>query len=147
MSFRNLLCALAIVLFSAGLAHADINAYISSLNISATADIGDFRTRLAVHYGTPGPTLDLVFAAVASPGEAAVILWLGQRSNMPVTSVLQTYERQKGQGWGAIARSLGIKPGSADFHALKEGNLGWHPESGGSSESGRGKNGKGKGKK
>jgi len=144
MRFRNLLCALAIVLFSAGLAHADINAYISSLNVSATADIGGFRTRLGLHYNTPGPTLDLVFGSVASPGEAAVILWLGQRSNTPVATVLQTYQKQKGQGWGAIAQSLGIKPGSADFHALKEGNLGWHPEGG---ESSSGQHGKGKGKK
>jgi hypothetical protein len=33
------------------------------------------------------------------------------------------------QGWETVARSLGIKPGSAAFHALKEGALDWHPGS------------------
>ena len=32
-------------------------------------------------------------------------------------------ERNRGQGWGVIAQRMGIKPGSAEFHALK-GHLG-----------------------
>jgi hypothetical protein len=30
---------------------------------------------------------------------------------------------KKGQGWGVIAKSLGIKPGSPEFHALKRGDF------------------------
>jgi hypothetical protein len=37
--------------------------------------------------------------------------------------VLEIYERDHGQGWGVIAKRLGIKPGSAEFHALK-GDMG-----------------------
>jgi hypothetical protein len=33
--------------------------------------------------------------------------------------VLEKYEAGKGRGWGALAKSLGIKPGSSEFHALK----------------------------
>ena len=33
------------------------------------------------------------------------------------------YEQDRGQGWGVIAKRMGIKPGSAEFHALK-GNVG-----------------------
>jgi hypothetical protein len=139
MTFRQLLFALVFVLLSAGLAHADVNAYIRSLNVVAEGDIGGFRTRLGAHFGTSGTTLDLVLSSGASPGEAAVLLWLGQRSNTPMETVLQTYQSQKGQGWGAIAKSLGIKPGSADFHALKEGRLGWYPDSEGGSSKGKGK--------
>jgi len=144
MRFRNLFCALALVLFTAGLAHADISAYISNLNVYAEGDIGGFRTRLGVHFGASGTALDLVMGTAASPGEAAVLLWLGQRSGMPMETVLQTYQAQKGRGWGAIAQSLGIKPGSADFHALKEGRLGWYPDHG--ENNGKG-GGKGKGRK
>jgi len=34
----------------------------------------------------------------------------------------QKYKSDKGQGWGALAKSLGIKPGSREFHALKRGH-------------------------
>ena len=42
---------------------------------------------------------------------------------MPPEHVVDQYRKNKGQGWGVIAKSLGIKPGSAEFHALKEGRL------------------------
>jgi hypothetical protein len=35
--------------------------------------------------------------------------------------VLKEYKTSKGKGWGVIAKSLGIKPGSAEFQALKNG--------------------------
>jgi len=46
------------------------------------------------------------------------------------------YQIHQGKGWGAIPKSLGIKPGSKEFHALKKGDL----------DGGKGK-GKGKGHK
>jgi hypothetical protein len=142
MQLRKLITAFGIVLLGAGLAHADLNDYIRSVNVSAEGNIGGYRTQLGVHYGASGPTLDLAFRSVDSPAEVAVLLWLGQRSSKPMETVVAVYKKQKGQGWGALAQSLGIKPGSADFHALKQGNLGWQPE-----ESTAKGGGKGKGKK
>jgi hypothetical protein len=52
----------------------------------------------------------------------------------------------KGKGWGVIAKNLGIKPGSAEFHALKRGDLSFTGEPGaGEGQKGQGK-GKGKGR-
>lgn len=127
MPIKKLLCAFGLVLITAGAAHANLNAFIQSLNVSAAANIGDFRTRLGVQYGASGPTLNLVMRSVDRPADAAVILWLGQQSRQPIQRVLRVYRSRKRQGWGAIARDLGIKPGSAAFHALKAGNLGWSP--------------------
>jgi hypothetical protein len=124
MYLQKLLAALGLVMLAAGFAHADLNAYIRNLNVSAEGNIGSYRTQLGVHYGTSGPSLDLVFRSVDSPGEAAIILWLGQRTKKPVETVVQVYQSRKGQGWGEIAKSLGIKPGSAEFHALRQGDLG-----------------------
>jgi hypothetical protein len=139
MYLRKLLTACGLVLLSSGFAHADLNAYIRSVNVSAEGNIGGYRTQLGVHYGASGPTLDLAFRSVSSPAEVAILLWLGQRTGKPMETVVQVYTSQKGQGWGAIAKSLGIKPGSADFHALKEGNLGWRPEQNGDKGGGKGK--------
>jgi len=38
-------------------------------------------------------------------------------------AVLSVYHYHAGKGWGAIARELGIKPGSSQFHALKPGEF------------------------
>jgi hypothetical protein len=55
--------------------------------------------------------------------------------------VVDVYKKNRGKGWGVIAKSLGIKPGSPEFHALKRGDdLYTHKEKG------KGKGGKGKGK-
>jgi hypothetical protein len=142
MRIRKLLTAWGIVLLGAGLAHADLNDYLRNVNLSAEGNIGGYRTQLGVQYGASGPSLDLAFRSVDSPAEVAVLLWLGQRTGKPVEEVVAIYKKQKGQGWGALAQSLGIKPGSTDFHALKQGNLGWQPE-----ENGAKGGGKGKGKK
>ena len=139
MSLRKLLTAWGFVLLTSGFAHADLNAYIRNVNVSAEGNIGGYRTQLGVHYGASGPALDLAFRSVDSPAEVAILLWLGQRSSKPMETVVEVYRKQKGQGWGAIAQSLGIKPGSADFHALKQGNLGWQPEQNAAKEGGKGK--------
>lgn len=144
MPCRRLLLTLTLVLLSAGTACADIDAYLHSLSISAEADLGGFRTQLGAHYGVSGPQLDLVFRSVAQPADAAVCLWLGEHSRQPLEVVLREYRSRKGQGWGALAQSLGIKPGSAEFKALKQGNLGWQPA--GTTGGGKAK-GNGKGKK
>ncbi len=140
MHLRPLVMTLAIVLFSAGLAHADFNAYLHSLNVSAEGDIGGFRAQVGAHFGGSGPQLDLVFRSVDEPADAAICFWLARQTNQPIDVVINAYRRHKGQGWGALAKSLGIKPGSAAFKDLKQGELGWHPTAGKA-------NGKGKDKK
>ena len=37
-----------------------------------------------------------------------------------LSSVHDEYNRSKGEGWGVIAKNMGIKPGSTAFHNLKE---------------------------
>jgi hypothetical protein len=114
------------VLLSGGLACADLNLYLSDLNVSARSDFNGFRAELGVHFGASEPQLDLVFRSVHAPGDAVLCLWLGRHSRQPLDVVLRHYRSHKGQGWGAFAQSLGIKPGSPEFKMLKAGDLGWH---------------------
>ncbi|MDZ4165721.1 MAG: hypothetical protein U1C55_11400, partial [Smithellaceae bacterium] len=51
-----------------------------------------------------------------------MILRLGEISGKPTDSVMEKYRSEKGKGWGAMAKSLGIKPGSEEFHTLKRGS-------------------------
>jgi hypothetical protein len=69
-----------------------------------------------------------------------MVLRLGEMSAKPTDYVIEKYKSGKGKGWGALAQSLGIKPGSKEFHALKRGNDFYDDK-----DKGKGK-GKGKGK-
>ena len=139
MNYRRLLIALAMILLTAGAACADLDVYLNNLNVSAEADMGGFRTGLGIHFGASGPEIDLVMRNVNRPGDAALCLWLGRHSPQPLEKVLHEYQTNKKQGWGALAKRLGIKPGSDAFKTLKKGDLGWHPESNGGKSKGKGK--------
>jgi len=147
MNYHRLLVALAIILLTTGVACADLDVYLNNLTVRAEADMGGFRTGLGVHFGASVPEIDLVMKNINSPGDAALCLWLGRHSQQPIEKVLREYQTNKNQGWGALAKRLGIKPGSNAFKTLKSGDLGWHPEGAGGKTTGQGKkNKKNKGK-
>lgn len=145
MFIRTLKLTLCLMLMSVGIAHADLNAYIRDLNISAQGDIGGYKAKLEGRFGTSNSQVEVVFRSVDGPGEAAIVLWLGEQARQPLDMVLNVYRSQKSQGWGAMAKSLGIKPGSPAFHALKSGNIQLFSDGGrASSTKAKGKNKKSK---
>ena len=130
MLFQKLPAAFMIMLLTTSLAHADLVDYLNSLNVSADADFGDFRTGLGAHFGASGVELDHVFLSVYHPADAALCFWLARASRQPMDVVLRQYKSTGKKSWGALAQSLGIKPGSAEFKALKAGQIGWEPPGG-----------------
>lgn len=118
------------LLLLAGTACADLDLTLKNLNLSAETDLGDFRTRLALRLGAKGAELDLALRSTDAPADAALCLWLAKESGATLERVLKTYRANRSQGWGALAHSLGIKPGSAAFKRLKSGNLGLEGDSG-----------------
>lgn len=143
----SLVAAAGLLLFGcAAAADADLNAFLSSLNAQAQADLPGFKTKLSNQFGVPLPAVESIFAQVRQAGDAFLCLQLGQMTRQPLGRVVETYRHNHGNGWGVIARELGIKPGSADFHALKRGNFAFTGEPRGASPgTGKGK-GKAKGK-
>lgn len=128
-------------------AHADLNSFLKSVNSQALADINNFNARLSRQFGVPVPDVDAILKSVPNPADAFMVLQLGQMANMEPPAVLTTYQRSKGKGWGELARELGIKPGSPEFHALKSGNLSFTGErSGGAVEQSGGGRGQGHGR-
>jgi hypothetical protein len=61
--------------------------------------------------------------------------------------VLEKYKAGKGKGWGNLAKTLGIKPGSREFHALKRGQNLYGENPAPEDKAKAKKKGKGKGKK
>jgi hypothetical protein len=130
-----LACAL---LFSVHANAGDLDRLLSDINVRASVDLGAFKADLSATFGTSGPKIDGLFELVSDPADVYMILRLGELAKQPLEHVVTEHQSHAGQGWGVIAKSLGIKPGSREFHALKDNRL----DDGGSS----GKNGKGKGK-
>jgi hypothetical protein len=129
----------------ATVSHAGLDDFIKRVNAQAKEDIVRFHAKLSAQFGIPIPNVEEIVKRVPAPADAFMVLQLGQMSNKPPDTVLHTYQTSKDKGWGAIARELGIKPGSPEFHALKRGDLHFTGEPAGA-EQGKGK-GRGKGKK
>jgi len=109
--------------------------WVKDFNIQAQADPSGFKARLAARFKIGGAQIDTVISSTKEPADAYMVFRLGEMSKRPPEEVLDRYKTGQGKGWGNLAKSLGIKPGSPEFHALKRG----HDLNGGDSGSGKGK--------
>jgi hypothetical protein len=113
--------SLAFLLFSSAVLAGDFG-WINDLNIQAEADSSGFRARLATRFNVGDAQIKVVLSKVEKPADAYMVFKLGEMSNQPTEGVIEKYKSVYGKGWGALAKSLGIKPGSKEFHALKQGH-------------------------
>ena len=123
---RRTLVRLAAMLLILGFgtgAYASLDGFLRHLNVQAQADMHGYSVKVAAQFGIPGAQVDAVIRKVDSPADAFMIFELGRMSNRPPEKVMDTYQVSKGKGWGVIAKQLGIRPGSPEFHALKRGDL------------------------
>ena len=133
---------------STSIAGGGLDTFLDNLNIRADADLGGFCASVSAQFGVPEARVRVVLNDVRHPGDAFMVFQLGQFSRQPTDRVMAVYRNQKDKGWGVIAKELGIKPGSSEFHALKQGefNFDFKPSKDSGKEKGNGK-GKGKSKK
>jgi hypothetical protein len=116
--------------------------FLANVNVQARVDLPGFSVKISTQFGVPLPQVQAVVRTVREPADAFMVFQLGQMSGKQPERVMDVYGSGKGKGWGVIAKELGIKPGSAEFHALKSGNLsfsGRPAEHGDSPGKGRGK--------
>jgi hypothetical protein len=145
---RIVLAALLLTLFCGrALAGGGLDVFLDNLNIQARADMNGFSVRVGAQFGIPQAQVQTVISSVREPADAFMVFQLGQMTRQPPATVVKVYKANRGKGWGVIAKSLGIKPGSPEFHALKRGDFALSGEPGGGHGGGHGKgHGKGKGK-
>jgi hypothetical protein len=119
---RIVLIALMALLVVSSAATASDFGWTRDFNIQAQADPSGFRARLATRFNFGDVQVKAVLSNFDSPADAYLMLRLGEMSGRPIGDVVEKYRNYKGKGWGALAKSLGIKPGSEAFHALKRGH-------------------------
>ena len=121
---RIMLAGLLVIFVAVpGVAAASLDSFLNSVNVQAQADLPGFHARVSAQFGVPVPQVQAVLHTVGSPADAFMVFQLGQMAHRPPEAVVQTYQSHQGKGWGVIAKELGIKPGSKEFHALKNGDL------------------------
>lgn len=133
--------AISLAAFSGSAFGAGLDSLLNKLNNEARANLSAFSARISAQFGVPEAQVSVVLSTVSKPADAFMVFQLGKMTSQPPDKVLQVYQTEKGRGWGAMARDLGIKPGSSEFHALKRGDF----SLGGGPDEGAGK-GKAKGK-
>jgi hypothetical protein len=106
-----------IALFSSSLAIARDFDWMKNFNIRADANPSGFRARLATRFKVGDVEIDAVLKNVTNPSDAYMIFRYGEISSRSTNQVMERYRNKK--GWGVLAKSLGIKPGSQEFHSLK----------------------------
>lgn len=96
--------------------------WVRDFNIKAELDPSGFKARLSARFKIGNAEIEAVLSNVEKPADAYMVFRLGDMSKQSTSYVCDKYKAGKGKGWGALAKSLGIKPGSIEFHTLKRGH-------------------------
>ena len=104
---------------------AHLDGDLQYLNEAARKNLKGFCNDLSYHYDAEAGVVErLINIAGMAPADvymAAKVRILAHRS---WDEVLREYKENKGKGWGVIAKNLGIKTGSREFHELKDDDSG-----------------------
>jgi hypothetical protein len=132
MNTRSAVFALALGLAYAGSAHAQVVGYnfrtgdlwvdnqLGYMNDYGQRNRDYFVDDVVGSFGAPRYLVnDLLTTRKFSPGDVYYACALAYETHRPCGDVAKMYEQNRGKGWGVVAMSMGIKPGSAEFHALK----------------------------
>jgi hypothetical protein len=119
----------------------EMDGFLKDISTKAKDNINNFVSDAVATFNIAKDKVESLIK-IMDPGDVFMTLQTAQIVNKPVDDVKTAYLKNKDKGWGEIAKEMGIKPGSKEFHALK-GKVKGKKDKG---EKGNG-NGKGKGKK
>lgn len=106
--------------FSPRTGDAWVDTRLGDINVYARGNTAGFIDDIVVSFGAPRPLVrDLYYDRGWAPGDIYYACAIAQQLGRPCLEVADYYQQNRGQGWGVVAQRLGIKPGSAAFHALK----------------------------
>ncbi|MDR7135336.1 hypothetical protein J2X06_002545 [Lysobacter niastensis] len=99
-----------------------VDTWLGDMNRYGSRYRDPFVDEMVRYYGAPRDLVtDLLVTRHWAPGDVYYACALASVIGRPCRYVVDTWERDHDQGWGNVARNLGIKPGSAEFHRLKKG--------------------------
>jgi len=130
---------------------ASLDASLGDLNVHTHGDsMPEFIDNISLSYNIPRVRIEnWVYEVKMVPADVVMTVLIAKLLGIDVDVVVNKYKARRGKGWGVIAKELGIKPGSKEFHALKNGAFGEleKAKKKGKSKGNKGKKGKNSGSK
>jgi hypothetical protein len=132
-----------------------VDAVLADINAYGRRYPDAFADELARYRGAPRDVVVALLADPAwTPGDVYFACALAQAIGRSCRYVADEWQAHAGEGWGALAQQLDIKPGSPQFHALKDGFADAYrrwgrplpPASAGKARDGKARHGKAKGR-
>jgi len=93
---------------------------ITAVNQAGEVDLTALLTSLSIRYSVELTVLRDLSAQGYEPGQIWLALEITAASDTTLPDALVLAGETEGHGWGLLAQTLNIKPGSAEFFALKE---------------------------
>lgn len=129
----------------------ELNAVLTEENNKAVKDISIFKKDIKTNFNIEEKKIEELLLKLA-PADILMAVQVSVAVNKSFDEVVTKYEANKAKGWGVIAKELGIKPGSPEFHSMKQAmkDRAKKNEKAGKGNSGKGNSGNGnsgKGKK
>lgn len=124
-SLKHLISAILLFTFSSVVAQYntgsnDLNSTLVRIDADASVNFGAFKADISGSYDITGNKIDYLAVKVGmTAGDIYLAVEIAKITHKSVDRVVEVYQANKGKGWGVIAKELGIKPGSPEFHALK----------------------------
>jgi hypothetical protein len=98
-----------------------VDVWLGDMNRYGSRYRDPFVDELVRYHGAPRDLVVDLLGRRWAPGDIYFACALAKLVGRPCRYVVDIWERDHAQGWGAIAKRLGIKPGSPQFHQLKRG--------------------------
>jgi hypothetical protein len=128
----------------------ELDTALVSINNSAKKNLKDFILDLSKTFNHPLEKLEkMINDYKMEPADAYMTMQVSKQSGKKVEEIAESFSKNRDKGWGVIAKEMGIKPGSKEFHALKDGAKGKDKkmkEEKGNQKDDKEKGGKGNGK-
>lgn len=101
---------------------AAVDATLADINQYAARYPDAFADEIVRYHAAPRALVDALLQNPQwTPGDIYYACALAQTAGQPCRAVAEQWQRDHGQGWGAIARGIGVQPGSPEFERLKHG--------------------------
>lgn len=100
----------------------DLDSTLEKIGLAAREDPDGFVRQLSLRHDIPEQDIRQAMERFDLEGrDIFMATALAGATHRPVLAVAERYRKGPGKGWGELAKDLGIKPGSREFHNLKDG--------------------------
>jgi len=98
----------------------DLDEELTLVNDAGVQDLDGLLLKLSVEFNVDVLVLQDLSTQGYAPGEIWLALEISLATEKPLADSILLADGVEGHGWGILAQTIGIAPGSNEFHALKQ---------------------------